>query len=335
MTNGSSARVIPLHRGKDEFRGTERADAANGAAVRDEPARDSAVVAFPRSNGTSSRQLPSDPLARIVDFLKHRVTGDYSVDEFGFDTELTDTLLLPPLRVLYEKWFRVSTHGVENLPLDGGALLVCNHSGVLPIDSVMTAVAVHDDHPHHRHLRMLGADLVFKTPLLGTLARRSGQTLACGADAERLLSAGELVGVWPEGFKGVGKPFSARYKLQRFGRGGFVSSALRAGVPLIPVSIVGAEEIYPKIADLKPLARLLGLPYFPVTPFFPLLGPLGAIPLPTKWHIEFGEPIRTDRFDHEAHEDPMLVFNLTDQVREAIQVMLYRRLSQRRSVFRG
>ncbi|PWV82566.1 1-acyl-sn-glycerol-3-phosphate acyltransferase [Prauserella marina] len=333
MTNGSSARVIPLHRGKDEFRGAD--GGPSDTAVRSERKDGAPVVAFPRANGARSRQLPADPLGRLVDFLKHRVTGDYSVDEFGFDTELTDTLLLPPLRVLYEKWFRVSTHGVENLPLDGGALLVCNHSGVLPIDSVMTAVAVHDDHPHHRHLRMLGADLVFKTPLLGTLARRSGQTLACGTDAERLLGAGELVGVWPEGFKGVGKPFSARYKLQRFGRGGFVSSALRAGVPLIPVSIVGAEEIYPKIADLKPLARLLGLPYFPVTPFFPLLGPLGAIPLPTKWHIEFGEPIRTDRFDHEAHEDPMLVFNLTDQVREAIQVMLYRRLSQRRSVFRG
>jgi 1-acyl-sn-glycerol-3-phosphate acyltransferase len=167
---------------------------------------------------------------------------------------------------------------------------------------------------------------VFRTPVLGSLARKTGQTLACTADAERLLSAGELVGVWPEGFKGVGKPFKDRYKLQRFGRGGFVSAALRTGVPIIPVSVVGAEEIYPKIGDLKPLARLLGLPYFPVTPTFPLLGPLGAIPLPSKWYIEFGEPIRTDEHDPADADDPMVVFNLSDQVRETIQQSLYRRL---------
>ncbi len=119
----------------------------------------------------------------------------------------------------------------------------------------MTALAVHDNHPDHRYLRMLGADLVFQTPILGELARKTGQTLACNPDAERLLSAGELVGVWPEGFKGVGKSFRDRYKLQRFGRGGFVSAAMRTGVPIIPCSIVGAEEIYPKIADLRPLAR--------------------------------------------------------------------------------
>ncbi|WP_110334645.1 lysophospholipid acyltransferase family protein [Prauserella flavalba] len=321
MTTGSSAQVIPLHRSRD--------DEAQPAAPRE---HDAPVVAFPGATADTEQQEQGDPLARFLTFLRHRLTGDYTVDEFGFDPELTDTLVLPPLRVLYEKWFRVSTHGVANLPAEGGALLVANHSGVLPIDSVMTAFAVHEQRA--RHLRMLGADLVFKTPLLGTLARRSGQTLACGPDAERLLRAGELVGVWPEGFKGVGKPFSERYKLQRFGRGGFVSAALRTGVPIIPVSIVGAEEIYPKLADLKPLARLLGLPYFPVTPFFPLLGPLGAIPLPTKWHIEFGEPIPTDGFAAEAEEDPLLIFNLNDQVREAIQQMLYRRLSQRRSIFR-
>jgi 1-acyl-sn-glycerol-3-phosphate acyltransferase len=182
---------------------------------------------------------------------------------------------------------------------------------------------------------MLGADLVFRTPVVGPLARKSGQTLACNADAERLLGAGELVGVWPEGFKGIGKPFRDRYKLQRFGRGGFVSAALRTGVPIVPCSIVGAEEIYPKIADIKPLARLFGLPYFPVTPLFPLFGPLGAVPLPSKWYIEFGEPIATDEQAAGAEDDPMLVFNLTDQVRETIQQTLYRLLSQRRSAFLG
>jgi 1-acyl-sn-glycerol-3-phosphate acyltransferase len=180
---------------------------------------------------------------------------------------------------------------------------------------------------------MLGADLVFQLPFVAPLARKGGATLACAPDAERLLSRGELVGVWPEGFKGIGKPFSERYKLQRFGRGGFVSAALRTGAPIIPCSIVGAEEIYPIIGNAKTLARILGLPYIPVTPFFPLLGPLGAIPLPSKWIIEFGEPIDTSELGSSAADDPMLVFNLTDQVRETIQQTLYNLLMHRRSVF--
>jgi 1-acyl-sn-glycerol-3-phosphate acyltransferase len=148
-----------------------------------------------------------------------------------------------------------------------------------------------------------------------------------------MLRAGEVVGVFPEGFKGVGKPFRERYKLQRFGRGGFVEVALRTGTPIIPVAIVGAEEIYPILYDLKPLARLLGFPYFPITPFFPWLGLLGAVPLPSKWIIEYGEPIATDGFDPDAANDPMFVFNLTDQVRDSIQQTLYRNLMHRRSTF--
>ena len=150
---------------------------------------------------------------------------------------------------------------------------------------------------------------------------------------KRLLDAGELVGVWPEGFKGIGKPFTERYKLQRFGRGGFVSAALRTGTPIIPCSIVGAEEIYPIIGNVPSLARLLGLPYLPITPFFPLLGPLGAIPLPSKWLIEFGPPVPTDQYEPGAAEDPMLVFDLTDQIRQSIQQTLYSLLVQRRSIF--
>jgi 1-acyl-sn-glycerol-3-phosphate acyltransferase len=169
--------------------------------------------------------------------------------------------------------------------------------------------------------------------LLGSLARKSGQTLACVPDAERLLSSGELVGVWPEGFKGLGKRYRDRYKLQRFGRGGFVCAALRTRAPIIPCAIVGAEEIYPMIGDIKPLARLFGTPYFPVTPLFPLLGPLGLIPLPSKWYIEFGEPVPTDGYEPAAADDPMLVFNLADQVRESVQQTLYRLLTQRRNPF--
>ena len=268
-------------------------------------------------------------------FLRRRLTGDYEVDEFGFDRDLTEHVLAPPFRPLYDKWFRVEVSGLDHVPSKGGALVVANHSGTVAMDSVMTSLAILDHHPAHRHLRMLGADLVFRTPGLGPLARKAGHTLACNPDAERLLTAGELVGVWPEGFKGVGKPFTDRYKLQRFGRGGFVGAALRTGVPIIPCSIVGAEEIYPMLGNAKTVARLLGLPYFPITPTFPWLGPLGAVPLPSKWLIEFGEPIETAPLGEAAADDPMVVFNLTDQIRENIQQTLYRLLLQRRSVFRG
>ena len=288
--------------------------------------------ALPDAAGGSELE---DRLSDLIGFLRRRVSGDYHVDEFGFDREFADHIVMPVLRPLYERWFRVETIGMSNVPATGGALLVANHSGTLPIDAMMTTVALRDHHPSGRHLRMLGADLLFRTPMLGTISRKAGHTLACTPDAERLLNSNELVGVWPEGYKGVGKPFKDRYKLQRFGRGGFVSAAMRCGVPIIPCSIVGAEEIYPLIGDLKPLARLFGLPYFPITPTFPLLGPLGAVPLPSKWYIEFGEPIRTDRYTPSDADDPMLVFNITDQVRETIQQTLYRLLSQRRNAFTG
>lgn len=270
-------------------------------------------------------------LARFLAFLRRRVTGDYAVDEFGFDAELTQRFFVSLLRPIAQKWFRIEVRGLENIPADGGALVVSNHSGTLPIDGLMTMVTLHDHAA--RSLRPLGADLVFKLPFLGSLARKGGVTLACNEDAERLLRSGELVGVWPEGFKGIGKPYSERYKLQRFGRGGFVSAALRTGVPIVPLSVVGAEEIYPLVGNVPALAKVLGVPYLPVTPFFPWLGPLGLIPLPSKWLMEFGEPVRTDEYDASAADDPMLVFNVTDQVRETIQQTLYSLLMQRQSVF--
>jgi 1-acyl-sn-glycerol-3-phosphate acyltransferase len=270
-------------------------------------------------------------LAEFLAFLRRRVTGDYSVDEYGFDREVTERFFLSAVRPIKEKWFRVEVRGIENIPTDGGALVVSNHSGTVPVDGLMTMVSVHDH--TGRHLRPLGADLVFRLPVVGELARKGGATLACNEDAQRMLGEGELVGVWPEGFKGIGKPYSERYKLQRFGRGGFVSAAVRTGVPIIPCSVVGAEEIYPLVGNMPALARLLGVPYIPITPFFPLLGPLGLVPLPSKWLIEFGEPIRTDSYDEGAADDPMLVFNVTDQVRETIQQTLYGLLMQRRSVF--
>jgi 1-acyl-sn-glycerol-3-phosphate acyltransferase len=281
----------------------------------------------------AQRVLGSDWESRLAAFvagLRKRLTGDFEVDEFGLDPQITD-LVTAAVEPLAEKWFRLEVRGIENIPEEGGALLVANHSGTVPIDGVITSYAVHKY--TGRTLRPLGADLVFALPFVGQVARKVGATLACTADAERLLTTGELAGVWPEGFKGIGKPYSERYKLQRFGRGGFVSSAMRAGVPIVPVSIVGAEEIYPLVGNVPSLARLLGLPYLPITPFFPLLGPLGLIPLPSKWIIEFGEPVRTDAYEPDAADDPMLLFNVTDQVRETIQQTLYKLLVDRGSAF--
>src|SRR5699024_2984142 len=269
----------------------------------------------------------------LVSFLGRRLTGDYEVDAYGFDPELAETVLMPLMRPLYRHWFRVEVRGIDHLPDRGGALIVANHSGTIPMDSVMTQLAIHDTHRRQRHLRVLGADLVYRLPVISELARKSGSTLACVDDAEALLTAGELVGVWPEGFKGVGKLFSERDQLQRVGRGGFVASALRTSTPIIPCSIVGAEEIYPMIANVDYLARLLGLPYFPVTPTFPWLGPLGVVPLPSKWIIEFGEPIRTDHVNPADADDPMAVFDLTDQVRDTIANTLQELLQVRGSAF--
>jgi 1-acyl-sn-glycerol-3-phosphate acyltransferase len=272
-----------------------------------------------------------DSLDETVAFIRKRLRGDYAIDEFGFDPEFTTKIFLPLLRRLADSWFRVEVRGAENLPTDGSALLVSNHAGTLPIDGMILHTVVYDE--IGRHVRMLGADLIFKTAYSHDLARKTGSTLACQEDAERLLGSNQLVAVFPEGFKGIGKPYADRYKLQRFGRGGFVSAALRAQVPIIPTAIVGSEEIFPLIARAPGLARLLGLPYFPITPLFPWLGPLGLIPLPSKWIIQFGEAIATDELGSGAADDPMIVFNITDQVRETIQQTLYALLVQRRSAF--
>jgi 1-acyl-sn-glycerol-3-phosphate acyltransferase len=316
MAEPRVAKVIPISGTADSH-----AAAHTGAPTDSFPAEQRSVDEWDRK------------VAEVLAFLRRRVTGDYEVDEYGYDPELSDKVLMAVLRPLYRRWFRVEVRGIENVPSTGGALVVANHSGTIALDALMAQLAVLDEHPERRSLRLLGANLVFATPVVGELARKTGSTLACNADAERLLGSGELVGVFPEGFKGTGKPYTERYKLQRFGRGGFVSAALRARVPIVPVSIVGAEEIYPIIGNAGTVARLLGLPYFPLTPTFPWLGPLGAIPLPSKWIIEFGEPIRTEDYPDGAADDPMLVFNLTDQVRETIQQTLYRLLMQRRSVF--
>jgi len=273
-------------------------------------------------------------LASAAEFLRRRAARDYVVDaETGFDPELNRAVLMPAARALYKGWFRVQMRGLEHVPSDGPALIVANHSGVLPLDAVMLQVGILDEHPAGRNLRLLGADMVYSVPLLGWVARASGHVPAKPAEAERLLRAGELVGVFPEGFKGIGKPFSDRYQLQRFGRGGFARTALRTGVPLIPVAIVGAEEIYPMVADWQELATRLGLPYFPVTPLFPWFGALGAVPLPSKWLIEFCDPVRTDGFAPDQCDDGEVIDELVAKVKDTIATKIDELLAERGPAF--
>jgi 1-acyl-sn-glycerol-3-phosphate acyltransferase len=355
VAGDSKAKVIPLHgnsgRAAAQRRAGQRAQAArqHPSLLSEPDARASAdeIAAVVReidqhrrgSGGLSEAAPPVTELAQkvgaVADFLRHRLAGDYRVDEFGFDPQFNDAIVRPLLRFFFNSWFRVEVSGIENLPATGAALVVANHAGVLPFDGLMASVAVHDKHPAHRDLRLLAADMVFDMPLVGAAARKAGHTMACTADAHRLLAAGELTAVFPEGYKGLGKRFKDRYKLQRFGRGGFVAAALRTKAPIIPCSIVGSEEIYPMLTDVKLLARLFGLPYFPVTPLFPLAGPAGLVPLPSKWHIAFGEPIQTANYDGADAEDPMVTFELTDQVRETIQQTLYQLLAGRRNMFFG
>ncbi len=272
-------------------------------------------------------------LARLADFVQRRLDGDYQVDEFGFDPEFNSAVVMPLALALYRQWFRVKTRGLQNVPDSGAALVVANHSGVLPLDALMLQAGVHAEHPAHRHVRLLSADLVWSLPVLAGAARRSGQTRAGPEEAHRLLHAGKLVGVFPEGFKGIGKPFSERYQLQRFGRGGFAHTALRAGAPIIPCAIVGAEEIYPMIGNSATLARHLRLPYFPVTPLFPWLGPIGAIPLPSNWIIEFCDPVETAGYAAAERSDPCVIAALADEVRNTIQDKIDKLLAERGPAF--
>jgi 1-acyl-sn-glycerol-3-phosphate acyltransferase len=325
------AEVIPIQgRGEEERPDRCRAVTASGRPCRNRVSGPDGLCGVHRG---LDRVIEADPLRETLAFLRRRLTGEYEVDEFGFDRELTETALAPLARFFHERWWRTDWIGIENVPSEGPAVLVSNHAGTLPWDAVMLKFGVLDRHPARRHVRLLAADLAFRLPFIGELARKSGNTLATGEDAYRLLAAGEVLGVFPEGFKGVGKPFAQRYKLQRFGRGGFIEVALRARCPIVPVSIVGSEEIMPMLYNAKTLARIFGFPYFPVTPTFPWLGPLGLIPIPSKWTIEFGEPIATDDQAEDAWQDPLTVFELTDRVRDEIQQTLNRNLLHRRSVF--
>jgi 1-acyl-sn-glycerol-3-phosphate acyltransferase len=222
---------------------------------------------------------------------------------------------------------------LENIPDQGRVLLVANHSGTLPYDGAMLKMAVEQKHPAKRSVRFLVEDFVFHFPFLGTIMNRIGGVRANPDNAQRLLEQEQLVAVFPEGIKGIGKLFRDRYKLQRFGRGGFIKLALRTNTPILPVAVVGAEEIHPLLARVAWLAKPLGVPYIPVTPTFPFLGPLGAVPLPSRWFIEVGKPIDLEGAKAQEAEDPLKVTRLSERVREEIQQMINNLLEVRQHPF--
>ena len=282
--------------------------------------------------GNAVSSLPA-VIRDAVEAIIRRLRGEYSEDEWGFDEDFAEAVF-PLFRFLYDIWWRVDVSGVKNVPAHGRGLLVANHAGSLfPFDASMMTMAVMREHPLPRWPRFMVLDWAFVLPFLSAFMRRVGGVPASPHNATRLLGQDELVMVFPEGVKGTGKPFAERYRLQRFGRGGFVEIALRTGAPIVPVAVVGAEEIYPKIGDSPALARAVGAPFVPVTPTFPWLGPLGLIPLPSRWRIEFCEPIEVAGLGPGAADDRRIVLDLTEQVRETIQEKVLENLVERGSVF--
>lgn len=283
---------------------------------------------------TARELLSSDFYLRKWGRLAMRGRSE-EVDDFGFDP-IYEQKFRTVLEFLYSKYFRVETSGIDRVPSQGRCLLVANHSGTVPLDGVMLKTAVKLEHPVlGRDVRWLTEDFIYHMPYLGSIMNRLGAVRACQENAERLLSKEQLVAVFPEGVKGIGKLFSERYRLQRFGRGGFIKLCLRTQTPIVPVAVVGAEETNPLLFRFEYLSKALGVPYVPVTPTFPLLGPFGLLPAPTKWTIEFGEPLDFSSHGADAADDELLVGRLAERVRATIQGMLDRKVGARKSVFFG
>src|SRR4051794_14125673 len=265
------------------------------------------------------------------------VEPERRVNDWGRSERIEGLVDRTAVEFLYRYWFRVEVEGIDHVPSDGGALLVSNHAGALPPDASMIAKAIKEEHPRPRPLYLTMEHFFKGYPGFSMLAPKIGGVAAHPANVHRLLyDEGELVLVFPEGRKGTEKLYKDRYRLRRFGRGGFVEAAMRARAPIVPIAVVGAEEAAPIFAHLKFLQRITGLLYVPVTPTFPHGGPLGmAGYLPAKFKIRFLEPVRTDDLGDAPWEDKGLVQTVAHEVRTRIQENLFDMLAQRRSVWFG
>ncbi|MGK3962388.1 lysophospholipid acyltransferase family protein [Sorangium sp. So ce118] len=307
---------------------TERSPREEGASTA------SAGEPPPSEPGTARDVLSTDFYLRQWGRAGLRSRSE-EVDEFGFDPK-SEARYRPLFDFLYRHYFRIDLEGIEHIPGEGRCVVVSNHSGgPIPYDGLMLRAAVRREHPAQRELRWLADDFVYYLPFAGTLMNRLGAVRACQENAERLLAGERLIAVFPEGAKGSGKLYKDRYQLQRFGRGGFIRLCLRTRTPLVPCAIVGAEETNPLLYRVEHLTRALGIPYLPITPTFPALGPLGLVPAPTKWKIRLAEPVRFDAYGPEAADDELLVRRLAERVRATIQGLIDDTLATRKSVWFG
>lgn len=289
------------------------------------PLRERSLVA--RDQAPSPEQLRE---------LLPAIEAERSLDDWG-RSDRAVALADPLLNFYYRYWFRVEASGVENVPASGGALLVCNHSGALPPDAPMIMQTIRNEHPTPRPLYMLGDDWFKGYPAVGMLANKLGMVPAHPANAQRLLGEeGRLALVFPEGQKGTRKVLWQRYRLRRFGRGGFVRTALRARVPIVPVALVGGEEAMPIFAHMRSVQKLTGLIYAPFNHAFPHLGPLAALMyMPAKFKIRFLEPIDLSSDPEETLGDAAAVQTINEEIRARIQRSLDQMLGRRSSVWLG
>ena len=253
--------------------------------------------------------------------------GELGVDSFGYDPEYVK-YVASPATWLYRNYFRVESHGVEHVP-DGRCLLISNHSGQLPFDGLMICAALLLEREPPRYVRSMVEKWIPRLPFVSVFMARAGQVVGTPDNCRRLLERGEAILVFPEGVRGISKTFDKRYQLQRFGTG-FMRLALETQTPIVPVGVVGAEEQAPAFTNLSSLARAFKMPAFPVTPTFPMLGPAGLLPLPTRYRIYFGEPLR---FDGVGDEEDEVVDGYVAQVKDSVQQLLHTGLKAREGVF--
>jgi 1-acyl-sn-glycerol-3-phosphate acyltransferase len=313
----------------------------------DDPARVAARVAlaelrreirgrFARAPVAARRTALPEDWERRFESLRERLgtlgmrERSGAVDEFGMDAESLSALR-PLLDFLFDRYWRVAVGGIEALPERGPFLFVANAAGILPYDALMIAHAV--ERARGERPRFAVADWLITLPFVSPRLARLGGVRACPENALRLLAAGHSVAVFPEGAKGAAKTYRDRYRLARFGRGGVVRLAIERGVPVVPIGVVGAEEAHPILFKASAPARALGLPFVPVTPTFPWLGPLGALPLPAQWVLRFGEPISYADLGRDAARDALLVSRLTEELRARIQSLVDAGLRARESVW--
>ena len=271
--------------------------------------------------------VDSETMAR-VESLGHRDTlSEYGYDPFGFHPEFLKWVV-PIAALVYRRYFRVESFGLENIP-DGPVLLIANHSGQVPVDAMMIVTGVLIDRDEPRAVRSMVEKWVPTLPFVSWFFARAGQIVGTRSNFRRLAAQGEAILVFPEGVRGISKTYDKAYQLQEFGLG-FMRLALENDLPIVPIAVIGAEEQAPSLYDFKALGKLLGMPAFPITPTFPLLGPLGLLPYPTRYRIHYGEPMQ---FSGDPDDEDRIIRDRVDLVKQAIERMIHDGLRNRKGIF--